>query len=95
MDIGRMRSDLPPSVMRRRFAQSTGTLVALVGSIWLFGFHVSIPVYVFLYLWLVGKVRPWIAVLPAILFEALLIGFYDRLLHTNWHTPILLPFLGS
>ena len=95
MDIGRMRSDLPPSVMRRRFVQSAGMLVALVGSIWLFSFHVAIPIYVFLYLWLVGRVRPWIAVLPAILLEALLIGFYDRLLYTNWHTPILLPFLGS
>jgi TctA family transporter len=95
MDIGRIRSDLAPSVIRRRLGLKAGSLVGLVGCIWLFGFHVSIPTYVFLYLRFIGRVRWWVAAIPAVLFEALLMGFYDRLLHTTWHTPILFPFLGS
>jgi hypothetical protein len=95
MDIGRIRSDLPTSLVRRRLGLSALSIVALVGCIWLFGFHVAIPVYVFLYEWLVGRMRWWFALIPAILFEVLLIQFYDRMLYTTWHTPILFPFLGS
>ena len=90
MDVGRLETgDLTRRQVRLRMAEIAATLVALVGAVWAVGFHLAIPIYVFLSLWRLGHTRWWTALLTAAAFEALLVGLYDNVIHITWHTTLL------
>ena len=96
MDIGRLDTS---AIGRRqvvlRLALVVGSTALLVLAIWLVGFHWAIPVYVFLALWRLGKIRWWTALLVAAVFEAVLIGVYDHVMHITWHETLLDQLRGG
>lgn len=73
----------------RRFALITGAIVGLVAGIWLVGWFITLPLWVFLYLKFVGKVRWWWAVLTAAIFWGVVYGLYDKTFYTTFNDPLL------
>lgn len=80
--------------MRSRTLRFVITTAALFVGVWLIGFHIAIPVYVFLYLITFGKTRWWWALIAAASFEAFMILAYDVVTRQAWpDTFIVIPFL--
>lgn len=94
LDIGFTDAGLDRQVILARMARFFGSTAALFLGVWLVGFHIALPVYVFLYLFIYGRVRWWWAFAAALSFEAALVGLYDQVLHTSWNEPVLLKALG-
>jgi hypothetical protein len=94
LDIAFTDSDLDPKVARRRLLRFVAWSAGLVLGVWLVGFHVIVPVYLFGYLIRYGQVRWWVALVTAIAFEAVLIGLYDEVLHSAWNDPLIQRWLG-
>jgi hypothetical protein len=70
-------------------------LAALILVMMVIGMKLAIPLYVFLYLYVWSKV----ALRPSIIYAAscwaILIVFYDRMLHQAWHPSLFYDWLGS
>ncbi len=94
MDIG-FRTGGDPAGERARFLRICFFLVGLYSAIWLFGFHIALPVGMLFYLRVYGEVSWWWSFGVALLFLALIIGVYDRLLGATWHEPTVLELLYS
>jgi len=92
LDIG--FTDVEQQVARARTIRFLASMAGLFLGIWLVGFHVALPLYVFGYLLRYGQVRWWVALAIALSFEAVLIGLYDRVLHSVWNEPVLWQWLG-
>jgi hypothetical protein len=89
MDLG-FSIGIDPKGEAKRFVRICTFIVGLYLSIWVFGFHVALPVAMFLYLFVYGRVG-WIAsIAVALFFLALIIGVYDTVLHVSWHEPLIL-----
>lgn len=88
LDIGRTKTEDSREVLVRRTAKAIGTTVGFVVSIWLFGFQITVPAYIFLYLLFFGHVRWWYALLGGLVFVALLYGFFDDVIHVIWPFPV-------
>ena len=89
LDIGRTATDESREVLLRRTAKALGTTIGLVTAIWLIGFQIAVPTYVWLYLRVFGGVRWWVATLWAIVFIVLIYGFFDLVIHIAWIDPVL------
>ena len=89
LDIGRSKTDASREVIVRRTIKAIGTTVGFVFGIWLLGFQITVPAYIFLYLWYFGGVRWWYAALGAVFFIGLLYGFFDGVIHVIWPNPVL------
>ena len=74
-----------------RVALST---VALFVSIRLFGFHISVPLYIFGYLIFWGRVRWYWALVAAGGFEAYMVLAYDLAVRSHWSEPLVPGFPG-
>lgn len=87
MDIGfRMGAD--PTGEKARFFRIVLFIFGLYLGIWLFGFHVALPLGILIYVRVYGKMS-WVGSLCAgLMFLALLVGVYDRLLNATWHEPL-------
>jgi hypothetical protein len=72
-----------------RFVLST---TALFLGCWLIGFHSAIPLYVFGYLVVWGKVRWYWALAAAAFFVAYMVIAYDLAIHAQWPEPLFGPF---
>ncbi len=94
MDIG-FRTGADPTGERARFLRICLFLVGLYSAIWLFGFYIALPVGMLFYLRVYGEVNWWWSFGVALLFLALIIGVYDRLLNATWHEPPVLELLYS
>ncbi len=94
MDIG-FRTGGDPKGERARFLRICFFIVGLYAAIWLFGFHIALPVGMLFYLRVYGEVSWWWSFSVALLFLALIIGVYDRLLGATWHEPPVLELLYS
>lgn len=94
MDIG-FRTGGDPTGERARFFQICFFIVGLYLAIWLFGFHLALPAGMLFYLRVYGQVSWWWSCGTALLFLALIIGVYDRLLGATWHEPPVLVLLYS
>ena len=93
MDIGRTRTDDDRRVVMLRTAKAIGTTFGLVLAIWLIGFQIAIPAYVFLYLLIFGHVRWWAALFWLVVFLVLVYGFFDLIIHIPWIDPVLEDFI--
>lgn len=93
MDIGRTATDDDRHVLMLRTAKAIGTTFGLVLAIWLIGFQIAVPAYVFLYLFFFGHVRWWTALGWLIVFLVLIYGFFDEVIHIPWIDPVLGDFL--
>ena len=89
MDMG-FSIGIDPKGEARRFVRIYAFIVGLYLAIWLFGFHVALPLGMFFYLFVYGRVG-WIAsIAVSLFFLALIIGVYDNVLHVSWHEPLIL-----
>ena len=68
MDIGRTKTGDDRSTVLRRTFKALGSTVGFVFSIWLVGFQITVPIYIFLYLWIFGQTRWWQALIGSLLF---------------------------
>ena len=89
MDIGRTVTGDTREVVLRRTAKALGTTGALVAAIWLVGFQIALPTYVFLYLLIFGRVRWWVALFWMVAFLVLIYGFFDLVIYIPWIDPVL------
>ena len=88
MDIG-FRAGTDPAGERARFLRIVLFIVGLYLGIWLFGFHVALPLGILFYVRLYGRLS-WLGSLcVALMFLALLLGVYDKLLNARWHEPLV------
>ena len=87
MDIG-FRTGGDPTGERARFIRISLFIIGLYIGIWLFGFHVALPLGTLLYVRVYGQLS-WLASLcVGLIFLALLVGVYDGLLNATWHEPL-------
>jgi TctA family transporter len=77
-----------------RFVQISGWIVLLYLGIWIFGFHLALPIGIFAYLFYYGRVGWFWSPVVSLAFLALIVGVYDLLLYTTWHEPVVLSFLS-
>lgn len=92
MDVGFYESS-DPSAERNRFCRIVIAILVLYGCIWLFGFHVTVPLWTFIYMWRFGKVPLVTSLIVAALLLAVIVGLYDTLLDTDWNDPLVLQWL--
>ncbi|MDA1174455.1 MAG: tripartite tricarboxylate transporter permease [Chloroflexi bacterium] len=88
MDIGRTKTGDDRSTVLRRTFKALGSTVGFVFSIWLVGFQITVPIYIFLYLWIFGQTRWWQALIGSLLFVFILYFFFDNVIHVTWSDPI-------
>jgi hypothetical protein len=93
MDIG-FRIGADPAAEAQRFTRIILFIVLLYLGIWVFGFHVALPLGMFAYLYVYGGIGFRWSVVIAALFLALIVGIYDQVLHIHWHEPLLFRLLG-
>jgi len=89
MDVG-FRIGHDRKAERQRFFRITLAIGLLYAGIWLFGFHVTLPLWVFGYLYWFGNVRFVWAGLMGTLFLAFIIGVYDEVLGVYWNKPLVM-----
>jgi TctA family transporter len=89
MDIGRSKTDASGRAVALRTVKAVGSSVGFVLAIWLLGFQISVPAYIFLYLYFFGHARVWQAAIGALVFVGLIYGFFDNIIHVSWPIPKL------
>jgi hypothetical protein len=94
LDMGFSDADVDPRLARRRTLRFVLSTASLYLGIWLVGFLVAVPVYVFGYLVRYGRVRWWVAAGTSLTFMGLIWGVYEQVLHTAWNEPLLLRLIG-
>jgi hypothetical protein len=72
-----------------RFVQFSGWIVLLYVAIWMFSFHLALPLGIFAYLYAYGRAGWFWSSLVSVAFLALIVGVYDLLLNTTWHPPLV------
>ncbi len=73
----------------KRTAEILLWILSIIGGIWLVGFHITLPIFAFLYAKTYGA--PWrTAVFLGLIAEGFLVGIFDQLLHVVWPTPLLI-----
>jgi hypothetical protein len=94
MDIG-FRTGSDPVGERGRFVRIALFILGLYLGIWLFGFHVALPLGMLIYVRVYGQLS-WLGSLSvALLFLILLVGVYDKLLNATWHEPLVWQWFGA
>jgi TctA family transporter len=72
-----------------RFVQISSWIVLLYLGIWMFGFHLVLPLGIFAYLYYYGRAGWFCSAVVSLAFVTLLVGVYDLLLNTTWHEPVV------
>ncbi len=88
MDTGFLETDDEPAVVAWRWVQLIGTTGALLVCLWVFGFHLAVPAYTILYLTILGKMKWYWTIIPAVFFEIIIIAIYGNILRAEWGTPV-------
>ena len=89
MDMGFRVSD-DPKGEAKRWIRILSAIVVLYLGIWLLGFHISLPLWVFVYMVRFGRAKFLVAGGMALLFLGLIVGVYDYFIGVVWHDPVLL-----
>ena len=84
----------PPQVMLRHTIKTAGWIIAFACGIWLLGFLVSIPLFVFLYLAYEAQARKLVGLVIAGLTFLFVWGMFDWLMHLAWPEAALFTLLG-
>ena len=92
MDLG-FRTGADPKGERERLIRICSYIVGLYLAIWLLGFYIALPAGVFFYVFVYGRVGWFWSLFLSLMFLALIIGVFDKLLNVTWHTPPLLEWL--
>jgi len=95
MDTGFLESDDPPSVVARRWLRVTLTTGGLLGGVWIIGFHVAVPLYVFLYLVVYAHLKWYWAIIPGIFYESIMYFIYGKILLATWNEPLVVQIFNA
>ena len=77
-------------VVIQRAAKFFGWIIGLILGIWLLGFFVTVPLFIFFYLKLEAKEGWLLSLALALAILLFLIGLFDQILHTHWPRPLIL-----
>lgn len=88
LDVG-FRLGADPQAEARRFVRIIVAIGILYLGIWLVGFHITVPLWVFGYMYWYGNTRPVWSISMGLFFLALVWGLYDYLLDSPWNEPVL------
>ena len=88
MDTGFERSQ-DPQEARRRFFQIFGFTLALVLTVWAFGFHIGATLLLGAYLVTIARLSWFWTGVIVLVALAILVGFYDYVLGIPWHVPLI------
>lgn len=89
MDIA-VDQDIPADVARRGTAVGLAWILFFLLSIWLVGFLIATPVFVFLYLRYRAAARTRVAAVMSGVTLFFVWGLFDQIMHTAWPEPMLL-----
>jgi hypothetical protein len=94
--------DVPPKVVARRAFGQLGWVLGLFSGVWLIGFLIAMPVYVWSYLTFQGREKWRASLFCTALIIILLFGLFHRILAVRWLEPhfsapqhVLLNWLGG
>lgn len=93
MDLG-FTVGADPQAEAKRFARIIGAIAVLIIGIWLIGFHIFVPLWVFGYLVLFASIRVWWAAAWGLAFVAFIYSVFDALIVTRWPDPLLFVLFG-
>jgi len=93
MDLG-FRFGGDPAAEKQRAIRYISSVGILFVSVWAFGFHLALPIWVMTYLFVFGKVKPIIILLIGAAFEGLLLGIHDFIIEVPWPEPLFWRAIG-
>jgi hypothetical protein len=93
MDITTDKS-IPKEMVRRNTAVAFGWILAFVATIWLVGFLIAGPLFIFFYLWYQARATPKVSATIAGLMAIFIWGLFDQIMHVNWPEALILSLLG-
>ena len=85
-------ASIPPEVRRKNTFRAIGWIAGFVAGIWLLGFLIAIPIFVFCYLIYEARCGRAAAFLLAGCTELFIWGIFEMLMHLAWPTAALLDF---
>jgi len=88
MDLPVDRS-VPVSVVIKRALNIFGWILGLFAAVWLVGFIVSVPLFIFFYLTLQAREKLWIAAVYAVGMLVFIIGVFHVILSVPWPEGVL------
>lgn len=83
MDLPVDRS-VPLSIVFSRAVNTFGWVIGLFVTIWLIGFVISVPLFVFLYLVLQAREKLWVGFVYSVVMLAFIIGVFHLILSVPW-----------
>ena len=89
MDLG-FRTGADPKGEKGRMFRICSYILGLYLAIWLLGFYIALPVGVFFYAFVYGRVGWFWSLFLSMSFFALIVGVFDKLLNVTWHEPMVL-----
>jgi hypothetical protein len=93
MDIG-FRVGTDRKAAQGRFIRIFVAIGVLYAGIWILGFHITVPLWVFGYLYWFGHVRLVWSALIGLLFLGFIVGVYDQILGAYWNEPLALQWFN-
>ena len=94
MDLGFRVGD-DPKGEGKRWIRILSAIAVLYAGIWLVGFHIAMPLWVFVYMVWFGRGNFFVAGGIALLFLGLIGGVYGHLIRVPWHDPPLFMLFRS
>ncbi len=79
---------------KRRAVRFIASVAALFLGVWVFGFHLALPIWVMTYLFLFAKAKPIVILIIGIAFEGLLLGVHDFIIDVPWPEPLFWRLIG-
>ena len=86
---------IPANVARRRAIWILAWILGLFLAIWLLGFHISVPLFTFLYLKIESEENWWLAILLSVVAWGFLFGLFDWILKLPFPEGELVNWLGG
>jgi len=94
LDTGFDEEGLSRRLIMIRTLRLTAWFSGMLAAIWLVGYHVAVPMFVFFYLVVFGESKWWGAAIAAATFFLIIYGLFDLVLDTEWPEPALLGWLS-
>ena len=83
------RPSLSPEVVRKRTIQIVSWMTGFILMIWLLGFLIGMPLFIFLYLKFQARESWMVTSIGTVVAAVFIIGLFDRFMHLPWPlTPL-------
>ncbi len=92
LDLG-FETDLEQEEVNLKANEAILLLCVLVAATLLLGFHLSLPVFLFLYVRLVGRQKGLFSLIYSAMISGVLIFGLDLLIQVRWPTPLIMYIL--